>query len=417
MGQLYSSYSDLEEKIKAFETATFVKVYKKESRTIEAARKRCPNKNFSEDIKYSEVAFACIHNGKYKPNTKSGARPNQKTSRIGCPFVLKLRTTADGQHLMVTSFVTDHNHEVSSSDYQMNPSVRRLDSTTKEEIRGMMKMNANRKLIQQHFSEKTGKAILMQDIHNLASQVLPSIPSESSKPTTDVQALTTWLKEEHPSVDRHFLFDDNDVVQGIYIQDSLMKSTFEKFPEVLLADSTHKTNENDMPFFALLCIDGNGESHVIAAFLVNKEDEATLREMLKIFTRKNPATSRTSIVLTDKDMTERNVFKSELPHIDLQICLYHVLRTFSRECTTEKLGVTAGERHTILTKLQGFTYARTEEEYEEKYDDFCAVSPNHLVTEYFDRNWHPIKEQWVEGLKSKSLNFNTSTNNRLESFF
>ena len=57
---------------------------------------------------------------------------------------------------------------------------------------------------------------------------------------------------------------------------TIMKSTFEKFPEVILADSTHKTNEHDMPFFALLCIDGNRDSHVIATFLVNKEDECTL---------------------------------------------------------------------------------------------------------------------------------------------
>ena len=134
---------------------------------------------------------------------------------------------------------------------------------------------------------------------------------------------------------------------------------------------------------------------------------------------------------TNKDMTERNVFKSELPNIDLQICLYHVLRTFSRECTTEKLGLTPGERHTILAKLQELTYAKSETDYQEKYNDFCAVSPNHLVTEYFNKNWHSIKEkwveglktnklikeEWVEGLKTNKLNFNTSTNNRLESFF
>ena len=138
---------------------------------------------------------------------------------------------------------------------------------------------------------------------------------------------------------------------------------------------------------------------------------------MSIFKRKNPASSRTSIVLTDKDMTERKVFKSELPNIDLQICLYHVLRTFSRECTTEKLGLTPGERHTILAKLQELTYAKSETDYQEKYDDFCAVSPNHLVTEYFKKNWHSIKEEWVEGLKTNKLNFNTSTNNRLESFF
>ena len=70
VGQLFSDYKDTESLVKSFEDTNFVQLYKKESRTIAAARKRCPNKNFSEKIKYSEIAFACIHNGKYKPNTK-----------------------------------------------------------------------------------------------------------------------------------------------------------------------------------------------------------------------------------------------------------------------------------------------------------------------------------------------------------
>ena len=41
-----------------------------------------------------------------------------------------------------------------------------------------------------------------------------------------------------------------------------------------------KTNENDMSFFALPAIAGNGDGHIIAAFLVVSEDEVTLRQMI-----------------------------------------------------------------------------------------------------------------------------------------
>ena len=50
-------------------------------------------------------------------------------------------------------------------------------------------------------------------------------------------------------MDHRFVLDENDV-QAVFLQDSLMKTRFEKFPELILTDSTHKTNENDMPFFA-----------------------------------------------------------------------------------------------------------------------------------------------------------------------
>ena len=147
MGKFYSDYDDLDKVVKQFEQDNYVKLYKKESRTIEASKKRCPNRKFNPKVKYSEVSFACIHNGKYKPNTKTGERPNHKTNRIGCGFVIKLRSTADGQHLMVTSFVDSHNHDISKEEFQMNPANRKLDPDMQNEIHSIVKMNGNRKLI------------------------------------------------------------------------------------------------------------------------------------------------------------------------------------------------------------------------------------------------------------------------------
>ena len=48
----------------------------------------CSNKSFTSSIKYSEVGFACIHNGNYMSDIKIGQIPNLKTARIGCWFAL-----------------------------------------------------------------------------------------------------------------------------------------------------------------------------------------------------------------------------------------------------------------------------------------------------------------------------------------
>ena len=48
--------------------------------------------------------------------------------------------------------------------------------------------------------------------------------------------------------------------------------------------------------------------------------------------------------MTDKDMTERVMIKLEIPQASLQICLFHVLRTFGREITINKMGITSGEK-------------------------------------------------------------------------
>ena len=217
------------------------------------------------------------------------------------------------------------------------------------------------------------------------------------------------------SMKMEIVLEDNTVV-GIFFQDPQMMSAFDRFPEVVLMDATYKTNNQDMPLYTMLCIDGNGESQVAASFLVQKEDEASIRKMIQLFKKANSKWSSIKVVMTDKDMMERAIIKSEIPQAALQICLFHVLRTFGREITADKMGITSGEKSTVLSHIQEITYSRNEDEYLTKYRSLCDVMPDR-VKDYYNSNWHGIRDEWVEGLKYLTMNLGTRTNNRIESFF
>ena len=150
-----------------------------------------------------------------------------------------------------------------------------------------------------------------------------------------------------------------------------MESGFQRFPEIILADATHKTNDQGMVLYTLLCIDGNGESQVATFFLIQHEDEQSLRTMIQTFGELNSRWQDTEVVMTDKDMTESGVVNTEMPQINLEICFFHVLRTFGREVTIEKIGITTGERSTVLDLIQDITYAPDEAAYKEKYMLLC----------------------------------------------
>ena len=277
----------------------------------------------------------------------------------------------------------------------------------------MLRVDPDRRLVRHVFAEKTSKEIRMKDVHNIASRMRTPVTTS----TNAVQNLCEWAEAKYPSLYMELAVDPEDsTVCGIFMQDPQMVSAFDRFPEVILMDATHKTNQQDMPLYTLLCIDGNGESQVAAAFLVQKEDEGTIRKMLQIFKERNPKYLETVVVMTDKDMTERNVIKSEMPHISLQICLFHVLRTFGREITPDKMGISSGEKSTVLAHIQELTYSRDEEDYIRRYDQLCLAMSTR-VRRYFDDNWHHIREEWVEGLKCKQMNLGVRTNNRVESFF
>ena len=267
VGQLFCDYSTLEKEVKHFETSNFVKLSKSDCRKISASAARCPDKTFNEGIVYSQLQYSCCQWGKAYKSRSRGDRPNQTTGKIGCPFVLRFKATKDGQALEIMQFSNIHNHEVTEMEFQYHPRVRKVDETTEKEIASHLQLSANRKLVQQTYKHKTGKNILMRDLHNIATRA--KIQSSTSGGTrSEVQNIADWLKQEYPAIDCDFVVDMKNMLCGLYLQDSEMKSTFSRFPEVVLADSTYKTNNLNMALYAILSVDGHGESHLICAFLL-----------------------------------------------------------------------------------------------------------------------------------------------------
>ena len=138
-----------------------------------------------------------------------------------------------------------------------------------------------------------------------------------------------------------------------------MRQTFDSFPEIVLVDATHNTNNLRMPIYVFLVIDGNGQSEIVASFVVLNEQAPLLRKMITVFKDRNPKWVKIQVILTDKDMNERYVFREQCPNADLQICLFHVLRTMRREITTQNMGISSGERNSILELVQKMMYSRS----------------------------------------------------------
>jgi len=184
---------------------------------------------------------------------------------------------------------------------------------------------------------------------------------------------------------------------------------------MVCADATYKLVDMRIPLYVLLIEDGNGQSEIAALGLLVNEQRETLQWFFNKFKECNPACSNTRVFITDKDLKERSVIKSLFPTSRLVICLFHTLRTFNREITCEKLGITPDERDSSKKFIEQLCYCKNEKEYQEIHTIFLSQAP-HQVKMYFEKNWHDIREEWVTGLTFQSGNFLNTTNNRLESF-
>ena len=112
---------------------------------------------------------------------------------MDCPFTLKFKSSKDGQFLMLFSLVTEHNHEITAEEFQLYPSQRHLDNESTQQVAELCKMQANRKLIRENIAVKTGKNLVMKDIHNIAGRVKSA--SSTKQSTSDAKDLVKWMKE------------------------------------------------------------------------------------------------------------------------------------------------------------------------------------------------------------------------------
>ena len=145
--------------------------------------------------------------------------------------------------------------------------------------------------------------------------------------------------------------DKDENLMGIFYQDHCMKKLYAAFPEVLFVDATHKVNELRMPLYIFLICDGNGQSEIVADVLVASEQKPVIEQMVRIFKKHNTSWPATKVIMTDKDMNERDTLSEEFPDASRQLCLFHVLRTFGREITVEAMSIRSAERSLVLDLL------------------------------------------------------------------
>ncbi|XP_065902182.1 zinc finger SWIM domain-containing protein 3-like isoform X1 [Dysidea avara] len=273
----------------------------------------------------------------------------------------------------------------------------------KQQAVEMLDIKSNKKMLQNHLIHVTGKPVILKDLHNLYTKSKP-------KSKCDFQELVDAMRRMKDAVITTFV-DGNNVLWAIFFQTLDMKNTFKSYPELLFIDATYKLNDLQIPLYVLLAVDGNGESEIVCLWIVQCEDKEIIASLLVEFKQHNDSRSLIKCVMSDKDMTERNVIKEHFPQANLLICLFHTMRTFKREISCDKLGISQSERTLCLELLTKMAYVQSETAYTTLYNEFRQSVPK-IATDYFDDNWHGIREQWVDGLKNSWCNYLNRTTER-----
>lgn len=193
-----------------------------------------------------------------------------------------------------------------------------------------------------------------------------------------------------------------------------MRSDFQKWPEIVFLDGTYKLTNNDMTMMIFLVEDGNGRGQVVGVGLLATEERNVLEWMINAFKKDNEEScNNIKAFMTDKDLTERDVLKEIFPDIATYICIFHSLKTFKKVVNSLNMNLGSDEKLETLTILEHLVYAASEEQYDKLYLELNLTASLEFM-DYYNKNWHNIKEDWCIYSLMKH-NLGNTTNNRLES--
>lgn len=80
VGESFTSYKQLEEKVEVYEKSNFVQLGHRDSRILEGAKKRVPMRvdGANKELKYYSIHLTCVFGGKKYKNKSTGKRLNQR---------------------------------------------------------------------------------------------------------------------------------------------------------------------------------------------------------------------------------------------------------------------------------------------------------------------------------------------------
>lgn len=137
VGDKFQSFALWEEAVKKYELENYVQLWRRDARTIQAAKKRLTSttdRQFNEDLQYYELKYCCIKGGRKYTTRTTGSRPNTSTFRSECSFQIRLRVTKDGQYLEIVTMNKDHNHDINSASFNLHPARRILANEEKQQV-------------------------------------------------------------------------------------------------------------------------------------------------------------------------------------------------------------------------------------------------------------------------------------------
>ncbi|KAK1939394.1 Zinc finger SWIM domain-containing protein 3 [Phytophthora citrophthora] len=388
---------------------------------------------------YTELLFV---SKLFKPIfVDKGVRPIQHLRSTGCAAevvatqkVTELQEGVFTSEIHVTPQHITHTHPVNARIWAAYAENRK---TNNPEVIGMVCQfldagTAFRQLFK-FVTYSSGKPVTFKDVRNLIQSIQSDLRKESMK--IRVQNLLDEFVADEPGNVARICGNGASLATCVAFQTAGMRKLFSLFPEVVLVDSTHKTNDLWYKLFSFMVTDAFGKDQFAQRSFVDQETDANMSLAVETFQENNPEWTQVEVIMVDKDLTEIGVLEKIFPKARVLLCRFHVFKWFRQIKTDARFDLSRDVQNELLLRVRQMVYAKSASRYEETRNDLFQLlndeykkKCSHLVSmettdgngtdpfvEYFQANWESCTARWVEYTRSDNPHLGNHTNNCIES--
>ncbi|XP_074267008.1 protein FAR1-RELATED SEQUENCE 5-like [Silene latifolia] len=273
----------------------------------------------NKDGKITTRTFVCSKEG-----VSNGESENRLDTRTLCKASIRFKE--GGGLWTVVDFNDEHNHEMAADDEKhLLRSGRKIDSADASVISSMVDAGFG---ATQTFSylanEKGGETKVQFTLEDLNNHIRTK--KKTQLKAGDAQSLVNHFCNEQQN-DPMFFFsvqlDDDGHMTNFFWRDGRSLIDYESFGDVLIFDSTYRTN-----MYGMICAPFTGINHhkknvvIGCAFLLDETTETFVwlfKTFLKAMGNRHPIT-----IFTDQSQAMTNAIKEVFPNTKHRLCMWHL---------------------------------------------------------------------------------------------
>ena len=372
---------------------------------IDEAEKWAANNQFflfkaSSDKK--RVVLKCVKGGVYS-NTRNSDEFIRKSSTIktNCPFLVKGREQSNGEWKLIITNNT-HNH-LPFQNLSAHPQGRKL---YEDQIQSVLKLNSA--LV------KPNQIINLIGLQKCTNRDIYNVIAADKRKKLDGKTPIQYLLEHLSSSDifSRPMYDDTGHLKHLFFAFPESIKLTRRFGDVILADSTYKTNKFKLPLLHFVGITNIGTSFSCGYCFLNAENDDAYNWALESF-KICFNLINVPVFVTDQENALINAIYNNYPTASHLLCIWHINKNIIKNCKknfedTEKFEEFMKDWNILLSCTEEHQFETSLLEFKISYKGFPKA------IEYIMKNLYPVRQKIVRCWTNSVRHLGTLSTSRVE---